>query len=439
MSRYGTGVRPLNLFNDFLQGQQARQENDAGQQQNALRGMQVQRQQNVNALNADPNATAEQYVRAGDPQTGGALESIQSRQSGDKQAALTHFAQVAQRALAVTDPQQRRMVIHQGIAANPGALAALGGDPRKAAAEMEALPDDELERRMQAVAQYAPPQPIQAFSPGSDLYQGGQKIGSVARDTLPADKLAEDKRHNLATESAATAREADKHSGALTDEAKQLAVERLLSGEKPSSVLGNLGRGAQGASDLREVQNLLATTAKTRGITGGTIVKIMQSTAADGRAVLELGAREGKIAARVQEAQNFAIVAKDASAQVERGNFLPWNRLKQMSETQLSDPKLAKLKAATNSLVNAYAAAVGGGTPTVHDKQQADSMLSSAQSPEAYNAVVDQLILETQQALAAPSQVREKLTGIGSSEAPVIGPSASPSAQSGGWTIKKVK
>lgn len=198
----------------------------------------------------------------------------------------------------------------------------------------------------------------------------------------------------------------------LNDAAKQLAVDRLLSGEKPSSVLGNLGRGAQGARDLRAIQNLLADTAGKRGITGPQLVKIMQSTAADGRAVLELGAREGKIAARVQEAQNFAQIAKAASAEVPRSKFLPWNKLKQIAETNLSDPKLARLKAATVSLVNAYAAAVGGGTPTVHDKEAAENMLATAQSPEAYDAVVDQLITETEQALAAPEQVRERMTGI---------------------------
>lgn len=198
----------------------------------------------------------------------------------------------------------------------------------------------------------------------------------------------------------------------LNDDAKQLAVDRLLAGEKPSTVLGNLGRGAQGAKDLRSVQNLLATTAKQRGVSGPMLVKIMQSTAADGRAVLELGAREGKIAARVQEAQNFAQVAKAANADVPRGKFVPWNKLSQMSDEQMSDPKLAKLKASTVSLINAYAGAVGGGVMHVHDQQTATSLLSAAQSPEAYTAVVDQLILETEQALAAPEQVRERMTGV---------------------------
>lgn len=198
-------------------------------------------------------------------------------------------------------------------------------------------------------------------------------------------------------------------SGALTDDAKNFMIDRLLNGERPAVVLGNLGRGAQGAADLRDIQNRLPQIAASRGITGGQLANIMQNTQADARTLTELGAREGKIAPRVQEAQNFAQVAKAANADVPRGSFVPWNRLSQMTDTAMSDPKLAKLKAATNSLVNAYAAAVGGGSPTVHDKEAADHMLSTAQSPEAYNAVVDQLILETQKALDAPGQVRARI------------------------------
>lgn len=198
-------------------------------------------------------------------------------------------------------------------------------------------------------------------------------------------------------------------SGGLTDAAKDLMVDRLLAGEKPSNVLGNLGRGQQGANDLRDIQNRMATAARSRGLSGAQITGILQDTAAAGRTMTELGAREGKIAPRVQEALNFAQIAKQASAAVPRGNFLPWTKLSQMADTQINDPALAKLKAATLSLINAYAGAVGGGVMHVHDQEAATKLLSTAQSPEAYNAVVDQLIQETQAALDSPKQVQERI------------------------------
>lgn len=211
-------------------------------------------------------------------------------------------------------------------------------------------------------------------------------------------------------------------SGALTDDAKNFMIDRLLNGERPAVVLGNLGRGAQGAADLRDIQNRLPQVAASRGITGGQLANIMQNTSADARTLTELGAREGKIAPRVQEAQNFANIAKQASAAVPRGSFLPWNKLSQMADTQLNDPALAKLKAATVSLINAYAASVGGGAIHVHDQETAGKLLSAAQSPEAYNAVVDQLITETQGALAAPGQVRAGINaGAGRTSATAAG------------------
>lgn len=244
-------------------------------------------------------------------------------------------------------------------------------------------------------------------------------------------QLDEQKRHNQADEANAAAKLKIMTSGGLTDEAKDFMAERLLMGDKPSNVLGNIGRGTQGAVDLRDVQNRVAQKAKLRGIDATGIIQNMQSTNAEGRTLTELGAREGKIAPRVQEAQNFAQIAKQASAAVPRGSFLPWNKLSQMTDTQLGDPKLARLKAATVSLVNAYAAAVGGGVPTVHGQETAESMLSTAQSPEAYNAVVDQLVLETQQALAAPGQIKQRILG-GAPTAPsqaVQTPAGQPSTQ----------
>lgn len=197
--------------------------------------------------------------------------------------------------------------------------------------------------------------------------------------------------------------------GGLSSAAIDLAARRLLNGEPASKVLANFGRGAQGAREIAAVQNRLAELASGSDIDATELALRTQELASEARTRTELGAREGKIAPRVQEALNFAQIAKQASAAVPRGNFLPWNKLSQMTDTQLNDPNLAKLKAATLSLINAYAAAVGGGTPTVHDKEEAAHVLSTAQSPEAYAAVVDQLITETQAALKSPGSVMEDL------------------------------
>lgn len=152
MPRY-SNYRPVetpNIFGSFLAGQEARQKN-------TLAEMDLQKRQNLNALSQDPNATPEQYVRAGDVQTGSALQGMQQQDEATKHQALTQFATLAKQALAIPDPMQRRAMIHQALQADHGrALSALGGDPVRAAQELESLPDDQLQQRMEQVAQFAP-------------------------------------------------------------------------------------------------------------------------------------------------------------------------------------------------------------------------------------------------------------------------------------------
>lgn len=197
----------------------------------------------------------------------------------------------------------------------------------------------------------------------------------------------------------------------LSPDAIELAADRLLNGEPSRVVLANFGRGAQGAADLRAVQNRLAVKAKEGGIDATKLLQNTQNVYADNRTFLELGAREGKIATRVQEANLFADIALKASKEVPRESFVPWNKLSQYTSKQLSDPKLAALHAATQSLVNAYASAVGGGVMTEGNRLEANRMLYDAQGPEAYNAVVNQMLIETQAALDSPKQVRKHMHG----------------------------
>jgi len=210
----------------------------------------------------------------------------------------------------------------------------------------------------------------------------------------------------------------------LSTDAVRQAAERIVGGEPRSQVISGYGRGAQGAENIRKIDNAVA--AMTAGKSGTAITEAGITRAGERRTELELSAREGKIATAVQEAQNFAKIALNASVKVPRGQFLPWNKLSQYKDTQLQSPELASFKAATLSLVNAYTRAVGGGTPHVDDKKHANEMLNTAQSPEAYAAVVNQLIAETKSALAAPGQVRAQARG----QTPAPGPTSPTTAPS---------
>ncbi len=81
---YGQVESP-DIFGSFLQGQQARQ-------QNTLAEMDLQKRQRVNALAGNPNASPEDYIRAGDAQTGTSLLGAQQhRQEMDATTAKDHY------------------------------------------------------------------------------------------------------------------------------------------------------------------------------------------------------------------------------------------------------------------------------------------------------------------------------------------------------------
>jgi len=269
-----------------------------------------------------------------------------------------------------------------------------------------------------------------------------QQIAELQNKTLQGENIRSEIQHRKTMEEQGAERldimrgkTAEGKGEPLSADAIRQAAERIVGGEPRNQVIAGYGRGAQGAENIRKIDNAVA--AMTAGKSGTAITEAGISRAGERRTELELSAREGKIATAVQEAQNFAGIALDASAKVPRGQFLPWNKLSQYKDTQLQSPELASFKAATLSLVNAYTRAVGGGTVHVADKEHANEMLNTAQSPEAYQAVVKQLIAETQAALAAPGQVRAQArnqTPTPAATPPQAGspPPSSPSSGGGG-------
>lgn len=164
---YRNEVQPLNLFGDYLAGQQAAQQSQRANQVNALGGLQVQRAQAVNALASNPSATPEQYVRAGDTQAGVALQTMNQQGQVDKQQALGQIAGIAQKALTITDPAQRKSFLQQAGQIYGPAFQALGADMSQFP-QMLAMPDDALAQKLQEVAKFAAPRaPVQVAAGGS--------------------------------------------------------------------------------------------------------------------------------------------------------------------------------------------------------------------------------------------------------------------------------
>lgn len=121
------------------------------------------------------------------------------------------------------------------------------------------------------------------------------------------------------------------------------------------------------------------------------------------------GTREAQLGFAVSELANFVPLASAASDKVPRSGFKPINQLIQSGENQWS-PEQAAFVAANRSVINAFAQVASRGVPTVHSTEEAEKMLNTAQSHDAYKAVLKQLQLEARAAQNAPKDVRKDLS-----------------------------
>lgn len=167
---YTNQVQPVNYFADYLGGRQAAQQQQAADIKNSLAQQTLDTTQRQNALYNDPSATPEQFIRAGDTQTGNALQGVQD----DKQKAVAQLGAVAQQALQIPDPVNRRAFLHNAQTIYAPAFKAFGGDPTQA---LDSIPDDQLTQRLQQVAQFAAPKQPITVPEGSSLIAPDGKGG----------------------------------------------------------------------------------------------------------------------------------------------------------------------------------------------------------------------------------------------------------------------
>lgn len=223
-----------------------------------------------------------------------------------------------------------------------------------------------------------------------------------------------------------------KEGGQLDQEDAQFMAEQYIAGDK--SVFVGLGRGAQGPQNILMVRHAIVKEAKAQGMKPQDLAAKLAEYQGYVSEQRTLGTQQANVEMASSEAQQMIANAKEASAAVPRASFMPWAKLSQMSETQLNDPALASLKAATQAVVNTWARAINPkGVATVADKEHGNALLSAAQDQDAYNAVLDRFQQETEASLAAPQSARGRLHDAFLSGGPAAAgpPGATPPATPG--------
>jgi hypothetical protein len=125
------------------------------------------------------------------------------------------------------------------------------------------------------------------------------------------------------------------------------------------------------------------------------------------KAVDSAAAQGGKVSTGLIELQEFAPLARQASAKVNREKFKPYNELVQIGERNLNDEDLARLYAMTTSVLNAYDVVASRGGTDVNKREHAREMLSTAMDQKAYNVALDTIVQESEAAERAAQKAMQ--------------------------------
>ena len=182
--------------------------------------------------------------------------------------------------------------------------------------------------------------------------------------------------------------------GGLSDEAVGSLSDQIVAGGKSRDVLANLGRGAQGATDIRKVQNEVARKMKQNGMSANDILAKQQEVAGAAKEVQQAAIIASKVNYAEQEITRLAPKVLELSAKVPRSSFVPLNKLLQMKDSAISDPDLKRFKAFNQTLLNAYDMLGARGGSDVGKREANHQALVTSDSAEAYEAAVGAIVQE---------------------------------------------
>jgi hypothetical protein len=210
----------------------------------------------------------------------------------------------------------------------------------------------------------------------------------------------------------------------IDDETANFAAEQILQGAK--GIKTGYGRGAQGPENIAKIDAAVARLAKERNISPSELVQRGIDLVGDTSRERTAATQEARMAAAGIEAQGALKLGKEASDAVPRTKWVAVNKAIQAYQSNTSDPDLKKFGAANLTIINTYARAINpNGVGTVADKEHASEMLKTADGPEAYNAVIEQLNKEIEMAHNAPVKARqgfrdERAARVGGKDAVVL-------------------
>jgi hypothetical protein len=210
--------------------------------------------------------------------------------------------------------------------------------------------------------------------------------------------------------------------GTLDDETVDAMAKQYRAGD--TSVLTNLGRGAQGAENIVKLRAAVAKQNAAAGISGEEQAAKNAEFFGLKAGQRTLGTRTANIEMATAEAQKLAPLVLQASEAVDRTRFPLLNSVILAGEKGTGDENVVRLGVAINSFINVYSRAINPtGNPTINDKEHARELLQAAWSKGQIGAAIGQLGMEMTAARQAPGEVRQQMRegivpGAAKTEAP---------------------
>lgn len=194
----------------------------------------------------------------------------------------------------------------------------------------------------------------------------------------------------------------------LDDKTLEMMAEQYRAGD--TTVMQNLGRGAQGAQNIVALRKKIGE--QLLGVGASGTDQAMRNAEFFGVKAGQrtLGTKQANIEMAATEFQQVLPIVVAASNDVSRTHYPDLNRVIQMFETKTGDPAVVKFGGGINTLINLYSRAISpSGTPTVHDKEHAREILNKAWSQGQFDAAVGMMKQEIDAALKSPEIVRDEM------------------------------
>jgi hypothetical protein len=166
-------VNPAAFTNAFNTQRQLGAQLRAADQDEQIRAVQLDRMREINALAKNPNATPEQFVRAGDIATGNALMRIDDSRQEQMRSAFPSVGAMAAQIRGIQDPQQKRLAWRTAIEKNAPLFDVIGVPAGQAIAQLDALDDAKLDEVLGGLSQFAPRQAPIKVNAGDSLVAPG--------------------------------------------------------------------------------------------------------------------------------------------------------------------------------------------------------------------------------------------------------------------------